>query len=71
MTGRSSGKATGKSHPLASDFLVELPTSTLDKTTLKRTKSPKTIIYTLNGGKSVFEKSKTFSKRDGENALVW
>ena len=71
MTGRSSGKALGKSHPLASDFLVELLTSTLDKTVLKRTKSPKTIICTITIEKSVFEKTKTFSKRDGKNALVW
>lgn len=65
MAGRSSGEAIGKSQSLASDFLVELSTSTLDKTTLKRTESPKTIIYTSAIEKSILGKSKTFSKKVG------
>jgi hypothetical protein len=64
MTGRSSGKVSGKSQSLASDFLVELLMATLDKTTLKRTKSPKAIIYTSAIEKSVLGKSKTFSEKD-------
>ena len=71
MTGRSSGEASEKSFPLASDFLVELSTATLDKTTLKRTETPKAIICTSAIEKSVLGKSKTFSERDGKNALVW
>ena len=63
MTGRSSGKVSGKSFPLASDFLVELLMATLDKTTLKRTETPKTIIYTSTIEKSILGKSKTFSEK--------
>ena len=65
MTGRSSGEAPRKFFPLASDFLVELLMATLDKTTLKRTKSPKAIIYTSAIEKSILGKSKTFSKKVG------
>lgn len=40
--------------------------ATLDKTTLKRTESQKTIIYTSATEKSILGKSKTFSKRLGK-----